>query len=173
MSVIKKKIVCRDCEGYGVYQGECQRDRAAVVCSRCNGSGCEDLEFEYELFVHRKVNYKRFKRVFKASFGYVHSDKDVDFKDDDGVIRTIKFSEAGVSYRDWLMGKEPIPVESLYCPCVFEGQDLRNKSHKAHALYTEKCIKYMPMFRTSCSHNIDEEKRKKCWERYYELMKKG
>ena len=111
-----KKIVieCSTCKGTELYKGMSERDNCAVVCSVCKGTG--KVDFYYNEFEGRKKR-SDVKRVFKSSCGYVHSDKDVTTEDG----KVIKFSEGGCSYEEWLNGKEPKPVEDLYCPYIWNN----------------------------------------------------
>ena len=51
MSIIR--IVCRDCHGTGLYAGIVEAKGHGAVCSRCDGTGCEELVCE--LFISRKL----------------------------------------------------------------------------------------------------------------------
>lgn len=40
------KVECRECGGTGLYRGFAEREGTAVVCLRCNGTGCRKIMFE-------------------------------------------------------------------------------------------------------------------------------
>jgi len=45
-------VVCDSCDGTGLYTGMCERPGTAVVCVRCNGTGCAKIS--YTPFTQRK-----------------------------------------------------------------------------------------------------------------------
>jgi hypothetical protein len=45
MSTQKIQIECVDCGGTGLYCGMCEPEGTAVVCLRCDGTGCSTLSF--------------------------------------------------------------------------------------------------------------------------------
>jgi hypothetical protein len=47
------KAVCGSCGGSGLYQGFCEAKGHPVVCLSCNGTGCEEIQ--YEPFEKRRV----------------------------------------------------------------------------------------------------------------------
>lgn len=47
------KAECSACGGTGVYSGMCEPEGTAVVCIRCNGTGCEEIR--YRPFEQRKM----------------------------------------------------------------------------------------------------------------------
>lgn len=52
MSKVTVKAECEACNGTGLYQGMCEPKATAVVCVRCNGTGC--ATFTYIPFKKRK-----------------------------------------------------------------------------------------------------------------------
>lgn len=108
------RIVCRECNGTGLYVGMCEKGQSAVICSRCNGRGFQD--FTYQLFSGLKIR-NDIKRVFQSSFGYVHTDQD--FKFDKNT--TIHFSQGGIEYEKWLGGKAP-PTSQRFILPLYMGQ---------------------------------------------------
>ena len=113
----KLAIQCSSCNGTGLYVGCAERDGAAIVCHMCDGTG--KTEFKYEEFTGKKVR-EGVNRVFAKSVGYVHSSKNVKFKED-GLIR---FEDGGCTYGEWLVGVEPKPVKDLYCPYVWDNRGM-------------------------------------------------
>ena len=97
-------IVCKACDGTGLYVGEAERDGAAVICSDCRGTGKVDYVLEYEEFTERRER-KDVVRVFKHSFGYVHGVENFNIGS-----KVIRFGDGGVAYADWLKGVKPLPV---------------------------------------------------------------
>ena len=154
------KINCKSCGGTGLYIGMAERNGAAAVCSTCSGTGYTD--FNYTPFT-KKETRKDVKRVFEGSFGYVHSSENIITHDG----RTLYFSDAGVSYDDWLQGKEPKPVKELYCPYIWTSQDLQKENHPKHNLYKNFCGKFLNLGGsiTSCQQYNNK---KECWKIYGE-----
>ena len=138
-------IECQSCNGTGLYVGVCERDGCAVVCHTCNGSGMFHHKFKYKLFTGRKLCNK-IERVFKNTCGYVHSAKDCTNQG-----RTIKFSEGGIKYAEWLAGGQPKPMKSLYCPKQWTNQQWSCEMHDYGSLITE------------CKQYLDKSK---CWDIY-------
>lgn len=118
----KKTIVieCQSCGGTGLYKGVAERGDCAVVCYMCKGTG--KTTFTYKEFTGRKLR-DGVKRVFARSVGYAHSDKDFTTKEGE----TIRFSEGGCTYQEWLRGEEPKPVKDLYCPYLWENKGVGNE----------------------------------------------
>ena len=150
---MKKKITieCKDCKGTGLYKGMGERGNCAVICSSCQGSG--SVIFEYEEFFSLQKRYD-VKRVFKGSFGYVHSDKDTE---------EIEFSKGGCSYTEWLKGEKPKPIKNLYCPYMWRNQNLQDKDK--NNLYKNFCSTGLEVcgLISNCKNFLSKEK---CWEVY-------
>ena len=115
---ITVKIECTSCSGTGLYKGAMERDACAVICSTCGGTGMQ--EFTYTPFSGRK-EATGIRRVFEASFGFIHSDQDVRTHH-----REIHFSKFGASYEDWKRGIAPKPVEDLDCPAYWNYYNHRD-----------------------------------------------
>jgi len=148
---------CDECKGTGLYVGMAERDGAAVICNRCDGRGKVIIKQTYTKFTKRKVR-KNVKRVYQTCGGFVISANDVTTKE--GI--TIKFSNAGVDYKDWLNGESPKPIEDLMCPYLHTGQELQSKD--VNDLYKTKCSKYLAWGNiTSCKCYKDKHL---CWKIY-------
>lgn len=104
-------VECTSCGGTGLYKGFAEGDGAAVVCRTCDGTGKQHVHYEFTSFTERKKQ-KGVKRVYKTAAGYGIAAED--FTTKDGVF--IPFSQAGVSYKDWLNGVKPKPIKRLHCP---------------------------------------------------------
>lgn len=158
MKEIKLNIVCGDCGGTGLYVGFAEKDGAAVICSTCEGTGCEKYEFRCELFKKRKLR-KDTKRVFKRSCGYMHCPQDVTTEEG----KLIEFSKAGCSYEEWLKGDEPKPVKELYCPYLWTQQRLQSKDK--NNLYESRCKNGtgLELLISKCKYYEEKEK---CWKIY-------
>lgn len=143
------EIECKACIGTGLYCGIAERNGSAVICQQCDGTGRQ--EFKYKPFAGRNRR-QNVNRVFKSSFGYVHSAEDAN---------GIKFSDGGVAYNDWLNGDVPKPVKSLYCPFLWTWQQLKRESK----LYSTRCENGTGLgCRISeCKHWADKSQ---CWEIY-------
>ena len=118
MAKIDIFIECKSCGGSGLYKGMCERDKCAVVCTTCKGTGKQRYIMEYEPFIKRKIRGD-VERVFGNTCGFVHGDED--YTEDNGNV--IEFSKGGVAYDEWLNGTEPLPMEKLYCPKMWTGQE--------------------------------------------------
>jgi hypothetical protein len=63
------KIVCQaGCGGTGVYMGFCEPRRIAVVCTGCDGTGCQT--FYYKPFTKR-INRKGVKEVRNSRGNFI------------------------------------------------------------------------------------------------------
>lgn len=149
----KITIQCSACNGTGLYKGCAERDGAAVVCYRCNGAG--KTEFSYEEFTGRKER-KDVKRVYDGSHGYVISDQDFS---KDG--KTVKFSEGGCTYEEWLNGATPKPIKDLYCPYIHNNRGIGNEP-------LERCKRGCRGFRSISDCDFYNDKIT-CWELYDSL----
>jgi hypothetical protein len=149
-------IVCQSCDGTGLYIGMSETNGCAVICYTCKGSGKVEHEFKYELFTKRKLR-KGVKRVFKDSCGYGHAPDDVTTKE--GV--TIKFSQGGCTYEEFLDGVQPKPVTDLYCPKLWTGQS-----------YSCKRCNDGCRLGSSISDCKFWKSKKKCWNEYLEPLRK-
>jgi hypothetical protein len=155
---------CESCSGSGLYIGIAEKDGAAVICSRCKGTGRQRVEFSYKKFTGRK-DLKNVKRVYVTAAGYGISWKDI--TTDEGNI--IEFSEAGCSYRDWKNGVEPKPIEDLHCPYMHTNQSMQSEEHKAHPLYNECCKGNIGWGIISKCKLFNHKNL--CWIRYHKLMR--
>ena len=158
---MKKVIVkaqCYSCGGTGLYKGFAEHGKCAMVCQVCNGTGCSVLS--YTPFEKRKRR-KDVDRVFKSSCGYGHSSEDVHCKDG----RIVEFSRSGCTYLEWLAGADPRPVKELYCPYLWENQNMQNKSHSKHKMYKDRCEDNLSMGMSITDCKCYKEKHK-CWEVY-------
>ena len=144
------EIECRQCKGTGLYKGTCEQHGAAVVCCSCKGTGHVTMEYTPwggELKARDDV-----QRVFESSHGFILSAKDE--KNDDGQI--VHFSQYGCTYREWLSGVKPRPVEELICPCRYNQSKATNMFGCTHKLQQGFKI-------SSCS---EYEHKAECWEKF-------
>ena len=65
---IELDTACKECKATGLYVGMAERDGMAVVCYKCNGSGCHRLVVEYDDFKTRKKR-ANVTRVLKVNPG--------------------------------------------------------------------------------------------------------
>ena len=154
--VFEVDIKCQSCGGTGLYVGLDERDGAAVVCYTCKGTGKQHHKFTYEEFTERVVR-DDVRRVFKTTCGYVHSADDVVAD-----AETILFSTAGVSYERWLLGNEPMPLKTLYCPKMWTHQKWDSESCKKHCRAG-----------SSINHCPNKCNMAQCWEEYENRAEKG
>ena len=111
------QIECPACHGTGLYQGMCEQDGCAVVCTKCGGKGY--TTYKYNEFTGKKVK-EGIKRVFGKTCGIVHGPED--YKCEDGTV--LHFSQYGCTYGEWLDGKEPKPMEELACPYLYYNKGI-------------------------------------------------
>ena len=86
------KFECSACGGTGLYRGMCEGKGTAVVCLRCDGTGCRDLE--YTPFTERKP---------RTDVEHVYLSR--------GTFIGTGVGPAGssVTYEEFLQGKMPTP----------------------------------------------------------------
>jgi len=153
---------CESCGGTGVYVGFAEKDGAGMVCATCDGSGCHKIVVNYAPFTKRKLTTK-VKRVFARSCGYCHAAETYTGKDG----KTIEYSKAGATYKEWLDGKKPLPVKDLYCPYMWTNQNCQSADHLKYAWYKKHCSKH-----NNCCNKITDcsmyGSKHKCWETYGE-----
>jgi len=143
-------IECPACAGTGLYVGMAERDGAAVICRKCQGTGKYHYVYEYTPFERRNIRNDVI-RVFAKSCGYVHTA--LDTKLEDGTF--IQFSKCGVDYQSWLGGAKPKPIKELYCPLQWTGQKWSSPLY-CRGAYIGGCI-------GSCPKRGEMAK---CWEYY-------
>lgn len=134
---------CDACSGTGLYIGMGERDRAAVVCSRCAGEGF--YEYQYKEFTGRK-------RKLKVVQVYATNP---------GICATPEAVPGGVPYKEWL--KDP---ESVKQP----GAEMREHTCPAW-WYQSAAYELVPRWKecismgafTRCRHFSIKSR---CWERW-------
>jgi hypothetical protein len=120
---IELEICCPACKGTGLYVGFAEKDGCAVVCYKCEGTG--KVVVIHEIFQERKRRTD-VKRVFSCSCGYVHAPDDV-MGERNGEPFLYEFSKYGCTYDEWLEGVEPMPMEQLYCPYIWDNRGVGNE----------------------------------------------
>ena len=146
---MKLPIECPNCNGTGLYKGSCERGDCAVICNKCYGSG--KVDFEFTPFEGRK-HREDVERVFRSSYGFVHTGQDFTSKDG----KLVQFSKGGCTYQEWLDGGDPKPVKELYCPYVWDNRGAGN----APCSRCEEGLKWGSSIKT-CKYFGDKAK---CWE---------
>ena len=68
MQRIEYDCECSTCKGTGLYAGMAESDGAAVVCSRCGGTGARHIVNEYAPFTGKKIT-PDIKRVYRVNPG--------------------------------------------------------------------------------------------------------
>lgn len=132
--VVSGEIECGTCKGTGLYVGIAERDGAAVICSRCNGTGKINFSETFYIFKGRKER-KDVERVFDNNYDCFISAKDSIVNGE-----LIPFSKEGVSYKSWFHdGKKPAPIKSLICPLIHTNQSLEKENK--NNLYKHRCRK--------------------------------
>ncbi len=91
--VIELEVACEPCKSTGLYVGMGERDGAAVVCSRCKGTGKAKYRHEYSDFTGRKER-EGIRHVVAVNPGICI-----------GEGRGLKLEDfGGMSYEDWKKG---------------------------------------------------------------------
>lgn len=157
MKTIELKIVCKSCDGTGLYSGMGEQKGAAVVCHNCEGTGCFDYKFEYEDFVVRKER-RGTKRVFECNPG-------IGIGEDPK--RNLKLEDfGGMPYKEWEAGL-PFPkgseMRKYTCPAWWYQAADYDKKPK-----WKKCIGYGSF--SDCKNFKTKEK---CWKRFDKENAKG
>ena len=127
--VIEMDIECQACNGTGVFTGMGERDGAAVMCYRCDGTGQSHYKFTYKEFTGRQKR-KDIKRVYLTGYGYCVSPKPIDYDR----IGFVDMSKEGVSYEEFLEGKNPKHIRKMACPLLAD----QGKVHDLK-LYDDRC----------------------------------
>ena len=121
MKIWEIDVQCQSCNGTGIYVGIAERDGAGVICNTCNGTGKQHYTFKYEKFTGLQKR-NDVKRVYKQSYGYVLSPKEIDFDD----VGLIDLTQEGVSYDDFLKGEMPKHIKTLACPMIADQGTCHN-----------------------------------------------
>jgi hypothetical protein len=150
--IIDQDVECTSCYGTGLYKGCAEKDKAAVICNICNGTGKQHIHYEFNKFEKRKIN-RDVERVYKTSGGYCITTKD---------INGIMFSKAGIEYNEWLNGKEPRPIKDLHCPLIHyeQGSEIGRKIKDTF------CVCKMGMLFSECA----KENRADCWIKFDNII---
>jgi hypothetical protein len=155
-SEIKMNVNCPHCGGTGIYSGMSESDGVGVVCHYCKGTGCFEYKYKYTLFngIKKRSNIKRVYRpgsMYTLGLGKINIEG----------VGEIDMDKEGVSYSEFLEGKEPKYIETLQCPMSY-------CQHECHEIegFVEECnnlngsyINYFP----DCKH---QSKKSECWERF-------
>ena len=108
MSATKRichKEKCKTCNGTGLYSGMGERDGFAIICNRCDGTGCFEYVHDYVEFEERRPSKDKILRVFEKNPAVLVGRKPGMPEDYFG----------GMPYSDWAEGK-PFP----------KGSEMRN-----------------------------------------------
>ena len=152
MKKIELDIVCKECNGTGLYRGFAEGDNSSVVCYKCEGTGCCKYKFEYEEFEKRKLSAS-IKWVYQVGCG-------IKVGQGDGY----KYSDfGGMSYKDWLKFDGVFPPRSemrkFICPAWW-NQNV-NDFGKPEWCYEE--AKFCLGAFSSCKWF---DNKRKCWARW-------
>ena len=147
---------CKSCDGTGLYVGMGERDGAAVVCSRCNGTGKFHFVHEYEEFTHREEK-EGVKRVYQVNIGIL-------IGEEVGVCKLEDFG--GMSYEEWKKGKQfKLGMEDRKhtCPAWYYQSADSNKTPE----WDECCLVGVTF--SKCAYFPNKEA---CWQRFDRENKK-
>lgn len=150
MKKIELDIVCKSCNGTGLYRGFAEGEGSSVVCYDCKGTGSFKFELEYEDFKKRKLSAS-IKWVYKENNGIAVGQGD-----------GYKFSDfGGMSYDDWIKSNGKFPPRSemreFVCPAWCYNFDDRMPKW-CH----DEGLRYGHSF-SSCKNFEDK---RKCWARW-------
>lgn len=150
MKIVEFDEKCTSCKGTGVYQGMGERDGFAVVCHKCDGTGCFHYKHEYEDFTERKAK-DGVRQVLEVNPGICA-----------GVGKDGKYTFSdfgGMPYEDWLQGKpfsQGTEMRRFTCPAWwYQTADYKRKPE------WDECIGCGSF--SGCSHFSDKAE---CWERW-------
>ncbi len=155
---IEIDIECPACKATGVYTGMGERDGAAVVCRKCNGTGKYHYSYSYECFVGRRLR-DDVKRVYLSGYGFVVTSKKIKFEG----IGTIDMNKEGVSYKEFLSGKTPKHIEKLGCPMRAD----QSACHKIKG-FVDKCEELNGGWILNLSECKYAKNKSECWKRFHE-----
>lgn len=141
---------CKACKGTGVYIGMAERDGAAVVCFKCEGTGCHKHSISYKKFEGRKL-HPDVKWVYQCNPGVVVGNND-----------KVKFSDfGGMAYDFWKSGKEfKIGMEDRLHTCPAWYYQTCNDKLKPD---WEECWSCLGRPIYTCKYFDTKDK---CWERW-------
>ena len=149
MPKIELKEVCQYCKGTGLYIGMAERDGAAVVCHKCNGTDCFNFVHEYKEFKER-FECKNVKWVYQANPGIVVGNTKCKFSD-----------FGGMSYNDWKNDRKfesGMEMRRYTCPAWwYQSVDWDKKPDWG------ECYECLGNTFSQCKYFKDKEK---CWERF-------
>lgn len=140
MPTISLDIECPSCSGTGLYRGFAEGKGVAVVCRTCNGTGCQKFTKTYKPFSGGRIHVTGIKRVFECNVGICL-----------GVA-----SQGGLTYEEWLAGKEFTEQRNTVCPAWYYQTADYNK--KPNWKECSGCGSF-----PSCKNFATKHK---CWERF-------
>jgi hypothetical protein len=155
MKKIEMEIECQACKGSGVYTGMGEREGAAVVCHKCDGTGAYQYKFSYNEFTGRKQR-DDVARVYKSGYGYVISTGNVKFGDVD-----IDMDKEGVSYQEFMNGHMPKHSESIACPMLAD----QGLCHKIPG-FVDECMELNGGWVGQISSCKNQCNKRDCWKRF-------
>lgn len=157
------KIICPSCKGTGVYRGMAEGAGTAVVCYKCNGSGCYDYKYTYEEFTERKLR-DDVKRVYLNNTGYMINLGKIDYDN----IGILDMDKEGISYEEFLDGKMPKNIEKLACP-------LRSEQSACHDIdgFIKECERLNGKYITKITDCRMYGNHNDCWNRFYKGERKN
>lgn len=139
---------CSACRATGLYVGMAERDGAAVICSRCKGTGCHRLVIKYEDFEGRKPR-ERVERVYRTNPGICIANGNGYTLEDFG----------GIPYEAWVAGEGfPPGTENRRSTCPAWFYQCADDSKKPD---WEECLPCGAF--SSCKQFPNKHR---CWERW-------
>jgi len=161
MKKIEMVIECPACEGSGVYNGIGEGDGLAVICYKCNGSGAYKYHYSYNEFTGRKIK-EGILRVYKQGYGYKLGLGTINFD----MVGEVDMTSEGVSYQEFLDGKEPEHIKKLACPMLAD----QGACHSIKG-FIDECGRLhgsmlLGIRLTQCNYY---PRKAKCWKRFKKL----
>ena len=156
MKKIEMMIECPSCSGTGLYSGMGESDNVAIICPACKGSGQFHYMYEYNEFEGRKEK-EGIDRVYLKGYGYKIRTGVINFSG----IGEIDMDKEGVSYQEFLEGKQPKHIKTLACPMLAD----QSACHKIKD-FTNKCDELNGGWLSGIKKCDYRDNKAKCWERF-------
>jgi len=152
---IELEIECSACSGTGLYSGMAESKGLAVVCRKCDGTGKYQYKFEYNEFegIKKREDIERvyLPTRFKLGLGVI------DFKG----VGEIDMYKKGISYTEFLEGKQPERIKEIECPMLAD----QGACHGVEG-FVNGCRDLGLGWGSDISSCKNQCNRMECWERF-------
>ena len=156
MKKIEMIIECPHCEGTGISSGIGESKNIGVICHRCNGTGAFNYSRSYNEFTKRKIK-DGIERVYLKGTQYKLALGKVDFQG----VGEIDMDKEGVSYQEFLDGKQPAHIKKLECPLLAD----QSACHEIKGFTTE-CNSLNGGWVDMISKCKNQPNKSECWKRF-------